>query len=202
MKNYEKLFKLKKIERQRLFEKEFNKHSNDYWCEIENEFANKNWKPTLRFTQRAFSRYARMLHNWLRSDVVEEEWRPTHIYGDYYEVSDRGRVRSIDRVVENSSVSGGKQNLTGKILKQSLNTKGYPMVYLNKNGIKKTILVHRLMLMAFDPRDNQDELQGNHKNGNKLDNRFPENVEWMTSRENRKHADDMGFRGSKFDNDI
>jgi hypothetical protein len=68
------------------------------------------------------------------------------------------------------------------------------MVAPHIQGIRHQIRVHRLVLLAFKgfPRP---ELECNHINGNKLDNR-PENLEWVTASENVLHAFRLGLRVS------
>jgi hypothetical protein len=62
-----------------------------------------------------------------------------------YEASDRGQVRSVDRVL-----AGGRQ-CTGRVLAQRLSTRGYPQVNLNADdGIRRTREVHALMMVAFE----------------------------------------------------
>ena len=55
--------------------------------------------------------------------------------------------------------------------------KGYRKVILIKDGKKVSKQVHRLVLAAFCPVCNAEELEVNHKNENKADNRL-ENLEW------------------------
>jgi hypothetical protein len=151
----------------------------------------------MRVLEAFFDRFADEFFKWLNDEVQVEEWRPAHIYGDFYEVSDRGRVRSIDRWVDNPSVKGGKQKRKGKILKQSLSSKGYWQVALAKDGKKKMCNTHKLVAMAFVLNDSPEEkIEVNHKNGNHQDPRV-ENLEWVTPSGNRTHAIDMGFRNSK-----
>ncbi|WP_074133292.1 NUMOD4 motif-containing HNH endonuclease [Mycolicibacterium houstonense] len=76
---------------------------------------------------------------------MNEQWRPVPGY-DLYEVSDQGRVRSIDRIA-NSRWDTPKR-VRGKVLKPS--TAGrYPTVTLYLQGEQHTLLIHRLVLLAF-----------------------------------------------------
>ena len=52
---------------------------------------------------------------------------------------------------------------------------------------RKSYLKHRLVMLCFNPIENADKYQVNHKNEIKTDNRF-ENLEWCTNLENNKHA--------------
>ena len=89
----------------------------------------------------------------------------------------------------NYSVSANgliKNNRSGRILKPSPDSHGYPQVILSDHGHKKAHLVHRLVAKAFvDGYD--DALQVNHRDGNKFNNRSS-NLEWVTPSENSKHA--------------
>lgn len=102
-----------------------------------------------------------------------------------YQVSNVGRVRSIDRKVKRSD--GIIQKYKGKILKQRIRTDGYPVVTLSLNGGRKHISVHRLMMLSFCPTGNQSKMDVNHKNGIKVDNTL-RNLEWMTRKQNIRHA--------------
>lgn len=105
-----------------------------------------------------------------------EQWRPIVGYEGHYEVSDHGRVRSIDRVV-NTAV--GPQRWKGKVLKPVLKPAGYPYVTL---GNKDRRYVHHLVLETFvGPRP-----EGNY--GRHLDddpaNNCVGNLAWGTPSEN------------------
>lgn len=79
-----------------------------------------------------------------------------------------------------------KWNWNGRFLKTWLIGHGYEMVMLYKNKKPSKFLVHRLVAMTFIPNfGNLNEV--NHKNGKIRDNRV-ENLEWVTSKQNKRHA--------------
>lgn len=57
------------------------------------------------------------------------------------------------------------------------------------SGGKKTFRAHRLVMMAFKPVDNMENLQVNHIDGNKTNNTL-NNLEWCTASQNQRHAFD------------
>lgn len=87
------------------------------------------------------------------------------------------------RAVSDGSIENKK---TGRILKASDDSSGYPTVRLFKNGTGYTQRVHRIILEAFDPREDET-LQVNHIDGNKHNNSI-DNLEWSTRSENMRHA--------------
>lgn len=107
------------------------------------------------------------------------EWRPVFGYEDIYEVSNNGKIKS------NSNWAKGKELCPIK------SSKGYYYVHLTKNAKVKTKAVHRLVAAAFYPTSDIS-LEVNHKNGIKTDNRA-ENLEFVTSSENKKHAILLGL---------
>ena len=76
-----------------------------------------------------------------------EVWKPIPGFDGAYEVSDWGRVRSIDRII--TTKAGTKQRRQGRVLTPTANTGGYLKVGLGRLGRAKTLQVHRLVLEAF-----------------------------------------------------
>lgn len=120
-----------------------------------------------------------------------EEWRDIKGYEGLYQVSNFGRVRSLNRM---DSIGRQRQ---GRILKPSSNEWGYPHVVLSKNGKHKTVRVHRLVAIAFLPNpDNLPEV--NHKDENKYNNHV-NNLEWCNHQYNNGYGTGPERRLKKID---
>ena len=99
---------------------------------------------------------------------------------DWYYVSNYGRVYS---------------RFTDTLIKPRYIGRGYLTVTLRTIDNKPIdILVHRLVMMAFEPISNPQDFQVNHIDGSKTRNYYPENLEWATQTENMKHAYEIGLR--------
>lgn len=117
----------------------------------------------------------------------EEIWKPVIGYESTHEVSNLGRVRSIDRIINSGSRWGRRpERRMGKVLSQAENDYGYLTVRLNVNKKYKTRLVHRLVAMAFIGEPPEGQPQVNHKDGDKHNNSV-NNLEWVSNRENALH---------------
>lgn len=116
--------------------------------------------------------------------VDEEFWFQIDELGDTYQVSSLGRVRSVDRVVLHKD--GKTTNHKSRVLKQSTNPKGYKVVYPTFNGVKKSLVVHRLVAKACCP--NYLGLpQVNHIDEDKTNNHWT-NLEWCTNEYNIEYS--------------
>lgn len=103
---------------------------------------------------------------------MKEIWRDIKDYEGLYQVSNLGRVRSLDHYVKSK---GGKRLVKGKILKPDLD-KGYLRVILYKDGKGKHIMVHRLVAETFKPNPHNYPTV-DHINRIKTDN-CVENLRW------------------------
>lgn len=100
-----------------------------------------------------------------------ERWLDIPGYEGAYQVSDLGRVRSLDRVV--NYCDGRRRHFSGKVLSPKTLNGGHLTVRLPQ---KEGALVHRLVLTAFEGPCPQD-FEARHLNGNPSDNRL-ENLSW------------------------
>lgn len=85
--------------------------------------------------------------------------------------------------------------MPGRHLAPRPDAKGYLRVHPTKDGVQKGVRVHRAVAMAFICAPPTPEHQVNHKDGDRLNNHFS-NLEWMTCRENIRHAIDHGLRAT------
>lgn len=95
-------------------------------------------------------------------------WKTIPGYEGLYQISDCGEVRSLH---------GDEPRL----LKIGYTRGGYKAIGLNKNGVRRTYRINRLVLIAF--YGDQPELQACHVNGVRTDNRL-ENLRWGTAQQN------------------
>lgn len=95
-------------------------------------------------------------------DLPNEEWRDVVGYEGLYQVSNLGRVKSLEVKFKNSFYNKKRE----KIMSQHDNGKGYLTISISINGKSKKEYVHRLVANSFIYRD-EDKVEVNHKNLNK-----------------------------------
>lgn len=124
-----------------------------------------------------------------------EEWKDIEGWEGIYQVSNLGRVKSLER----KRADG--RTYKEIIKKQGLNNKGYPTVFLKANGRYKNCTVHRLVAKAFllkvEGKEFVDHIDGNPKNCR------VDNLRWCTFTENcnfpiAKINQSRGHKGYKF----
>ena len=116
---------------------------------------------------------------------MNEKWKDIVGYEGLYQVSNLGRVKSLQRTILCNT--GVYTTVNERILSAADKGLGYMVVGLNKNGIHKTARVHRLVAVAFIPNPNGFSLI-NHKDKNPKNNRI-DNLEWCDYKYNNNYAD-------------
>lgn len=117
-----------------------------------------------------------------------EIWKDIQGYEGKYQVSNLGRVFAKKIF---GKAWGGKCRKKQHIMKDACNGRGYRYITISIDRVRKNHYVHRLVADAFLEKS-LFTIEVNHKNGNKADNRL-DNLEWVTSSENRQHAVKTGL---------
>ena len=117
----------------------------------------------------------------------KEIWKDVKGYEGLYQVSSKGRVKSLDRYC--LTKKGNKRFRACRILKPYTQKDGYKQVDL-RNSIKpKTATIHRLVAKAFIPNPHNYP-QVNHKDENPSNN-CVDNLEWCTTVYNNRYGNRM-----------
>jgi hypothetical protein len=110
-----------------------------------------------------------------------ETWKPIPGYEGLYDVSDLGRVRSLERVRPHWTGTGTISS-PAQMLRLPIRPDGYRKVQLSRNGKARHHTVHSLVLEAFiGPRP--ANFDACHNNGDGSDNRLV-NLRWDTKSAN------------------
>lgn len=113
---------------------------------------------------------------------MEEIWKDVVGWEGLYQVSNFGKVRSLDRYVKGRLKNG--RNIKGRILVLRYDKDGYLTVHLRDcdNNKSKLCKVHRLVAEAFIPKiDGKYSID--HINSVRDDNHV-DNLRWCTNKEN------------------
>ena len=124
---------------------------------------------------------------------MKELWRDIKGYKGYYQVSNLGRIKSLERKCKTSK---GERTVPEKIKKLGNDKNKYKIITLYKQGTNKTFKVHRLVAEAFIPNVNNLS-QVNHKDENKSNNCL-QNLEWCDASYNTNY----GTRNEKVSNKL
>ena len=104
---------------------------------------------------------------------MDEIWKDIEGYEGLYQISNKGRVKSL---------KWGKE----RILRPGINGSGYYFIGLYNDGVSKQFQLHRLVAQAFIPNP-ENKPQVNHLDENKKNNCI-ENLEWATAKENLNYG--------------
>lgn len=115
---------------------------------------------------------------------MKEIWKPIVGFEGLYEVSNKGRVRSVTKTIVYSD--GKVKTHYGKVLRKRFDSKGYPQVLLCHKGKYVSRKVHRLVATAFIPNPTMLPFV-NHKDETK-DNNCVDNLEWCTAKYNSNYG--------------
>lgn len=107
--------------------------------------------------------------------IMNEIWKDIKGYENLYQISNMGRVKSLDRIDNNN------HHKKEQILKIK-EYKGYCYIKLSKCGKQTQFLLHRLVAENFIPNP-ENKPCIDHINTDKTDNRV-ENLRWVTQKEN------------------
>lgn len=115
----------------------------------------------------------------MKSWIIKEEWKDIEGFEGLYQVSNLGRVKSLDKWVK--SKNNSMQFRKSRILKPNTTIWGYLQVNLYNNGVSKMCTIHRLVAQAFIPnQENKPEVD--HINACRWDN-VVWNLKWATKEE-------------------
>ena len=113
---------------------------------------------------------------------MKEIWKDVLGYEGLYQVSDYGNVKSLSRTITKGNITYVTKD---KILKQSVDSVGYPYVNLSDYKKQKTFRIHQLVAVAFlnHTPDKHKGLVIDHIDGNKLNN-MTTNLQLITNKKN------------------
>lgn len=117
-------------------------------------------------------------------ELQKEIFKDVEGYEGILQVSNTGKVKKLKHTWFTGN-KNSKRSIDEYIMKPRLN-KGYNVIDVSLNGVKKILKVHRLIAIAFIPNPENKKFI-NHKDLDRSNNDL-ENLEWCTSKENAIHA--------------
>lgn len=124
---------------------------------------------------------------------MNEIWKDIRGFEGIYQVSNAGRVRSLDRdIVTTYRGTIHTRHYKGRIIKPKYSLAGYQAVVLANSGVHVRMQVHRIVAFHF-VNGFKEGLIVNHKNEIKDDNRA-ENLEWVTYTYNNTYGEQFVHR--------
>lgn len=134
----------------------------------------------------------------IRRPTTNERWAPIEGFEGLYEVSDHGRVRSLDRL----QPQRGKRRarlMKGYTLKpRAAPRTGYYRVTLWRDIDRLDFYIHVLVCTHFIGTKPSSSHEVNHKDRNRTNNHY-RNLEWVTRQEQMQHAYTNPLHGRRRD---
>jgi hypothetical protein len=122
---------------------------------------------------------------------MKENWNDIPGYEGIYQASNLGRIKSASRT---RPCSGVVMSIKERVMMQNTSNIGYKMITLSKNSVKKSFMVHRLVMASFFGKSN---LHVDHIDGNKTNNNIS-NLRYCSHRENHSFDNVKKKRSSKY----
>lgn len=116
---------------------------------------------------------------------MDEVWKDVAGFEGLYQVSNMGRVRSVDRYVPHKRF--GQKFCKGHMMATHVTNSGYLSVNLCRGNKYTSYDVHRLVAIAFLGVHAVDGLEVNHIDEDKRNNKV-DNLEWVTKSQNNRHG--------------
>lgn len=128
-----------------------------------------------------------MVYSPHKEFTMNEIWKSVKGLETFYEISNFGKVRSLER---EGKTSFGARKYGGNEVKHFVGRNGYPAINLTKKGFRKQFSIHRLVLESF-VGDCPVGMEACHRDGNRLNVNLS-NLRWDTRSNNaldkRNHA--------------
>lgn len=129
--------------------------------------------------------------------MEQEIWKDIIGYEGYYQISNLGRVKFLERKV----CHGGKREGIVQIFPEKMNRfhlgkRGYYVTDLVVDKVRQTKTIHRLIAIHFIPNPSNKKYV-NHIDKNPLNNSI-DNLEWVSNMENMCHAMKLKGGSSKY----
>lgn len=121
---------------------------------------------------------------------MDEIWKTIAGFGDNYQISNFGRVRSLPKFRICGHCGSKPQRLPERIMKTHTIKGGYQALQLRHEKMCKKVLVHRLVLLTF-VGPCPTGMEGCHRDGNPKNNHLT-NLRWDTPKENCKERGNGG----------
>ena len=124
---------------------------------------------------------------------MTEIWKDIQGYEGFYQISNLGNVKSLERVVDKGN--GILQHRKERIMNKRESVDGYYIAKLNVDKKSTSIAIHILVARHFiDNPNNYPEV--NHKDCNRKNNQV-DNLEWCTHQQNVEHSKQLGHYKTK-----